>query len=139
MRLAPLSEKLAYLARITHADMFNAPTEGVIAQGRLFLCALSILAIALEPPQPAQYAEATTLTLLAYLAFSAILVGLTRYRFLSSRTRQAIHFADLVIISVLLSLTGGLRSPFLVLFTFALLAATLSWPRQARLSPPAPP
>ena len=41
MPLAPLSEKLAYLARITHADIFNAPTEGVIAQGRLFLCALS--------------------------------------------------------------------------------------------------
>jgi signal transduction histidine kinase len=134
MRLEPLSEKLASLARITHADLFNAPTEGVIAQGRLFLCALSLLAVTLEPTQPSQYAEATTLTLLGYLAFSAILVGLTRYRFLGLRTRQAIHVTDVVIISVLLSLTGGLASPFLIFFTFALLAATLRWQWHAVLA-----
>src|SRR5439155_2021088 len=99
-----LSEKLAHLARTTRADMLNASTEQVIAQCRLLLCALSSLAISLEPTQPAQYAAATAFTLFAYLAFSAILVALTRYRFLSPRTRQAIHFADVVIISVLLCL-----------------------------------
>ena len=122
MRLLPLSERLAYLARLTHADIFNAPTEGVIAQGRLLLCALSLLAVTLEPTEPSQYAQVTVLTVLGYLAFSAVLVGLTRYRFLSLRTRQAIHLTDLVIISVLLSLTGGLTSPFFIFFTFALLA-----------------
>jgi signal transduction histidine kinase len=126
-----LSDKLAYLARATRADMLNAPAERVIAQCRLLLCALSSLAIALEPTQPAQYAEATAQTLLAYLAFGAILVALTRYRFLSPRTCQAIHFADVVIISVLLCLTDGPTSPFFVFFTFALLAATLRWRWQA--------
>jgi signal transduction histidine kinase len=126
-----LSEKLAHLARTTRAEMLNAPTEQVIAQCRLLLCALSSLAVALEPTQPAQYAAATALTLFAYLAFSAVLVGLTRYRFLSPKTRQAIHFADVVIISVLLCLTDGPTSPFFVFFTFALLAATLRWHWQA--------
>jgi len=126
-----LSDKLAQLARATRADVLNAPTEQVIAQCRLLLCAISSLAIALEPTQPPQYADATALTLFAYLAFSAILVGLTRYRFLSPRTRQVIHFADVVIISVLLCLTDGPTSPFFVFFTFALLAATLRWHWQA--------
>src|SRR5437016_2796544 len=126
-----LSDKLAHLARTTRADMLNAPTEQVIAQCRLLLCALSSLAIALEPTQPTQYAEATALTLFVYLAVSALLVGLTRYRFLSPRTRQAIHFADVVIISVLLCLTDGPTSPFYIFFTFALLAATLRWQWQA--------
>src|SRR5438105_7353712 len=126
-----LSEKLAHLARTTRADMLNASTEQVIAQCRLLLCALSSLAISLEPTQPAQYAAATAFTLFAYLAFSAILVALTRYRFLSPSTRQAIHFVDIVIISVLLCLTDGPTSPFFVFFTFALLAATLRWHWQA--------
>ena len=126
-----LSDKLAQLARTTRADMLNAPAEQVIAQCRLFLCAVSSLAIALEPTRPVQYAEATERTLLAYLAFSAILIALTRYRFLSPRTRQAIHFADVAIISVLLCLTDGPTSPFFVFFTFALLAATLRWHWQA--------
>ena len=60
-----LSDKLAQLARTTRADMLNAPAEQVIAQCRLLLCALSSLAIALEPTQPTQYAEATALTLFA--------------------------------------------------------------------------
>src|SRR5262245_30221921 len=126
-----LSDKLAHLARATRADMLNAHAEQVIAQCRLLLCAVASLAIALEPTQPAQYAEATAQTLLAYLGFSAILVALTRYRFLSPRTRQAIHFVDVVTISVLLCLTDGPTSPFFVFFTFALLAATLRWHWQA--------
>ena len=126
-----LSDKLAQLARTTRADMLNAPAEQVIAQCRLLLCAVSSLAIVLEPTRPVQYAEATALTLLAYLVFSAILIALTRYRFLSPRTRQAIHFADVAIISVLLCLTDGPTSPFFVFFTFTLLAATLRWHWQA--------
>ncbi len=132
MRLARVSEKLARWERITGADLFNAATERVIAQGRLFLCALSTLAIGFEPTQPAQYAPAVTLTLMAYLVFGAILVGLTRYRFLGPRTRQVIHFADVVTISVLLCLTDGPTSPFFVFFAFALVAARRVFDRSRR-------
>ena len=65
--------------------------------------------------------------LFTYLAFAAILVGVTRYRFLRPGARQAIHVADVVIISVLLFMTDGANSPFFAFFTFALLAAMLRW------------
>src|SRR5207248_11071351 len=80
---AHVSEKLVDLERTTSADIFNAPAERVIAQGRLLLCALASLAIQWAPTQPTQYAEAATLVVFIYLAFAAILVALTRYRFLS--------------------------------------------------------
>ena len=85
----------------------------------------------LEPTQPARYAPVVALTLMGYLAFSAILVAITRYRFLSPRTCHAIHFVDVAIISVLLCVTEGPTSLFFVFFTFALLAATLRWQWQA--------
>ena len=131
MSLPHVSEKLVGLERVTRAEIFNAPTERVIALGRLLLCALSTLAIQIEPTEPAQYAANAELTLMLYLAFAAILVAVTRYRFLSQTTRAVIHFADVVFIAVLLSLTDGSTSPFFVFFTFALLAATLRWQWQA--------
>jgi hypothetical protein len=131
MALAHLSEKLVDLERRTRADIFNAPTERVIAQGRLLLCALSMFAILFDPTQPAQYAEAAQLLVLAYFVLAALLVALTRYRFLKPSGRAAIHFIDVVIISALLFLTDGPNSPFFVFFTFALLAAMLRWQWQA--------
>jgi signal transduction histidine kinase len=126
-----VSEKLVGLERITRADIFNAPAERVIALGRLLLCALSTLAIQLEPTEPAQHAANVQLTVMLYLLFAAILVPVTRYGFLSQRTRATIHAADIVFISVLVFLTDGPTSPFFVFFTFALLAATLRWQWQA--------
>ena len=130
-RMAAHLETLVDLERRTRADIFNAPTERVIAQGRLLLSALSMFAIQFDATQPTQYAEAAQLLVWLYFAFAAILVGLTRYRFLKSRTRLIIHFADVVIISVLLFLTDGPNSPFFVFFTFALLVAMLRWQWQA--------
>src|SRR5215831_44792 len=131
MLVPNVSEKLVVLERLTRADIFNAPAERVIALGRLLLCALSTLAIQLEPTEPAQHAANAQLTVMLYLLFAAILVPVTRYRFLALRMRAAIHVADVVFISVLVSLTDGPTSPFFVFFTFALLAATLRWQWQA--------
>src|SRR5262249_28099014 len=122
-----LPEKLGYLERITSADIFNAPSERVIAQGRLLLCALATLAIQFAPTQPTQYAAAAELILWVYFAFAAILVALTRYRFLTPAMRGLVHFVDVVMISELLFFTDGPTSPFFVFFTFALLAAMLRW------------
>ena len=47
--MAHVSEKLVDLERTTSADIFNAPAERVIAQGRLLLCALATLAIQFAP------------------------------------------------------------------------------------------
>ena len=89
MALGHLSEKLVDLERRTRADIFNAPTERVIAQGRLLLCALSMFAIQFDPTQPTQYAEAAQLLVWIYFALAAILVALTRYRFLKPENARS--------------------------------------------------
>ena len=127
MALPRLSEKLVYFERITSADIFNAPAERVIAQGRLLLCALATLVIQFAPTQPTQFAATAQVILWAYLGFAAILVGLTRYRFLTPTMRGLIHFVDVVMISELLFFTDGPTSPFFMFFMFALLAAMLRW------------
>src|SRR5262249_18592947 len=98
-----------------------------IAQGRLLLCALATLAVQVAPTQPTQYAAVAELILWVYFAFAAILVALTRYRFLTPTMRGLIHVVDVVMISELLFFTDGPSSPFFVFFTFALLAAMLRW------------
>src|SRR5438094_9092171 len=131
MALPRLSEKLVYFERITSADIFNAPAERVIAQGRLLLCALATLVIQFAPTQPTQYAAAAALMLWVYFAFAATLVALTRYRFLTPTMSWLIPVVDILMISELLSLTEGPTSPFFAFFMFALLAATLRWQWQA--------
>ena len=103
------------------------------------LCGLSLLTVSLDPTQPSQDATGAVFTLTLYLALAAILVALTRYRFLSPRLCGAIHVADIAIISVLLFLTDGPTSPFFVFFTFVLLAATLRWQWQAVIATAAAP
>src|SRR5262249_31277760 len=127
MALPHVLEKLVDWERITSADIFNAPAERVIAQGRLLLCALATLTMQFAPTQPTQYAVAAEFILWAYLAFAAIMVALTRYRFLTPTMRGVTHVIDVAMISELLSLTDGPSSPFFVFFTFVLLAAMLRW------------
>ena len=112
------------IPRTIKSSGFDAPDERVIAQGRFVLCLISLLAVHIDPTQPAQYATAATLVLTAYAALSAGLVALTYYRFLTPTTQHLIHIADIIIVSLLLFLTEGLSSSSLVLSTFVLLAAT---------------
>jgi signal transduction histidine kinase len=108
------------IPRTITSSVFDAPAERVIAQGRFVLCLISLLAVHLDPTQPA-----TVVTLLtAYAVLSAGLVALTYYRFLTPTTQYLIHIADIIIVSLLLFLTKGLASPSLALSTFVLLAAT---------------
>jgi signal transduction histidine kinase len=111
------------IPRTTHS-VFAAPAERVIAHARFVLCLISLLAVHLDPTQPAQYAAAATLVLTAYAVLSAGLVALTYHRFLTPTIQYLIHIADIIIVSLLLFLTEGLTSPSLVLSTFVLLAAT---------------
>jgi signal transduction histidine kinase len=131
MTLAQVSDKLVAAERVTSADIFNAPAERVIAQGRLLLCALALLAVQFAPLQLTPSTLAAVLLLLAYFVFASILVGLTRYRFLGPRVRQAIHAIDIVFVSLLLLLNNGPSGPFFAFFTFVLLAATIRWQWQA--------
>jgi len=127
MPLRRLWSRISAGTKITQADVFDAPGEWVIAQGRLFLCGLSLLAILLEPPQPPHFASATYILLISYSAYALGLVAATHWRLPDLSAQRGIHAADVVATSLLLFLTEGPTSPFYAFFTFILLAATLRW------------
>jgi signal transduction histidine kinase len=112
----------------TRADLFDVPSEQLIARARLILCLFSLLMLYFEPTQFVPTAVTSFTIFLAYSAFAVVLVALTRDRFLSSTASQFIHIVDLAVISALLFVTNERADPsFFALFTFALLAATLRW------------
>lgn len=108
-------------------DVFDAPAEWVIAQGRLFLCTLALMALYLEPPHPPHFASATYMMLTGYCVYAFGLVVATNWRLPDPSSQRGIHIGDVIATSLLLFLTEGPTSPFLAFFTFILLAATLRW------------
>src|SRR5436309_2644597 len=121
MPLLRLSRRLARAERITAADLFDAPAERVIASARIFLCAMSLVAVQVDPSQPARYATAVTAILWTYFAIACAVA------FITSRQRprrwlvRLIHFGDILATLLLLLLTEGPGSPFFAFFTFVLL------------------
>jgi signal transduction histidine kinase len=111
-------------ARYSH----EVQTERLIAGGRVALASFSLLAIWLDPSEPAQYAGLAYLLLTAYV-FYALLIALlvwTSYDALS-RLRLATHIFDLGTFSLFMYFTEGPTSPFFVYFVFSILGATLRW------------
>jgi hypothetical protein len=103
-------------------------SERLVALGRLVLAASSLLAIWLDPAEPAKYAGLTYALLASYLVYALLLMiwaaladGFSRYIGLAT------HLVDLAISGSLLYLTEGSASPLFVYFVFLLLAAALRW------------
>src|SRR5262252_4667696 len=63
MPLLRSSRRILLGEKITPADVFDAHSERVIAEGRIILCALSLLAIWLDPGQLADSPTATQVLL----------------------------------------------------------------------------
>jgi signal transduction histidine kinase len=103
-------------------------SERLIAVGRAVLAASSLLAIWLDPSEPARYAETTYSLLVGYLVYALLLISWAAIADLFSRQLGlATHLVDLAIFSILLYLTEGSASPLFVYFVFSLLAAALRW------------
>ena len=124
MPLLGVPHKMARAEIVTRADIFDAPSERLIAQGRIVVCLISLLGNYLEPTQSA---AAASLILVGYAIFSAGLVVLTRHRFLNRTFQHIIHVVDVATACLLLLLAKGPASPFFVMFIFTLFAATLRW------------
>lgn len=125
MRFLRFSRQIA--GNTSPAGVLDPPTEWVIAQGRLFLCALSLVTTFVEPPSSPDFVAATYVLLIAYLAYSVGLVAATHWRLPDPASQVRIHAADVIVTSLLLLLTSGPSSPFVAFFIFILLAATLRW------------
>ena len=108
-------------------QLFDAPAEIVIAHGRVVLAAFSLAAITIDPTQPPHLAPLVAATLMMYAAYAVVLLAALHRRFIHNVNALLVHTIDLAVVALLLVLTEGFSSPFLVFFTFALLAASLRW------------
>lgn len=87
----------------------------------------SLVAVHLDPTEPAKYRDAAYLVLVGYTAWSAIVSGALRWRPAPVQFVRVIHVGDIVFPSLLCLYTDGADSPFFTLFLFALLAAAFRW------------
>jgi signal transduction histidine kinase len=107
----------------------------LIAGGRVLLVASALLAVWLDPTEPAKNAEATYAFCVAYLGYS-LLVGLLVWLEAGGLRRIGLvtHVVDLLVFTTLVYLTDGpTSSPFFAYFTFSVLSASLRWRRSGTL------
>jgi signal transduction histidine kinase len=109
------------------SQLFDAPAEIVIAHGRVVFALLSLVAITLDPTQPIHLAPLVWATLMTYATYAVVLLAALHRRLIRKLAVGLVHVIDLVIVTLLLVLTHGFSSPFLVFFTFVLLTASLRW------------
>jgi len=121
-------------ANLANDPLASAPdeslnrTERVIALSRLALaiCALGI--VLLDPRQPMYSSGALYLLLVAYIAYSAVLVALLRSRALRARsTSKPILVADIAWYTAIVGLGEGGTSPFFLFYLFAVCTAAIRW------------
>ena len=109
-------------------------SERLIALGRGVLAGLSLLAIWLDPSEPAKYAQSTYSLLAAYLAYALLLAAWAwTAGLIVVRLALVTHAIDGLIFTALIYLTEGPTSPFFVFFVFSLFAAALRWQWQGVL------
>lgn len=102
--------------------------ERLIGAGRIVLAASSLLAVWLDPSEPAKYAQTAYGLLAAYLAYAAVVaLAVTRSGGVPRGWRLGTHAVDLVFFSLFIYFTAGPSSPFIAYFVFALVCATVRW------------
>src|SRR6476469_8193251 len=107
------------------SQLFDAPAEIVVAHGRVVISAFSLAAIVIDPTEPQRLAPLVAGTLMMYSAYAVVLLASLHRRFIHNPNVTLVHLVDLAVVALLLVLTDGLSSPFLVFFTFTLLAASV--------------
>ena len=103
--------------------------EHLIATGRLVLAVFFLIAVWIDPSKPFQNATLTYDLLAYYLIYSLVLLGALTWQKDHIRNHLLVvtHSVDLLVFSLLMSLTEGPNSPFFVFFIFFLVCATLRW------------
>jgi signal transduction histidine kinase len=102
--------------------------EQLLAGARLFLAAVALITVRLEPSEPEMFAATVLALLVLYAVFAAALWALVHWapsHILS--WRAVVHAVDIGAATLITVLTQGPSSPFFVFFIFVLLAAGLRW------------
>jgi signal transduction histidine kinase len=105
-----------------------ARTEGVLAVGRAFLTVTALVAIYLDPREPARLREVTYGVLLAYAIYSlAVLAYVNGVASATGRHGLILHGLDILWTSALTFVSEGPVSPFFLFFLFVVLAGAYRW------------
>ena len=108
-------------------QLFDAPAEIAIGQGRVVLAAISLVGVAIDPTEPPGLAFQVQITLTLYAVYALTVLALLHWRVIHELGGTLTHTVDIIVVTALLVLSDGFSSPFLVFFTFVLLAASLRW------------
>jgi signal transduction histidine kinase len=102
--------------------------ERIISFARVLVSAIALLAIWLDPPEPARYASITYALASTYVVGSvAALLWLRRRANFVRREALVSHVADVAVAAALTLFTEGPNSPFFTFYVYALLAAAYRW------------
>ena len=105
-----------------------ARLERVLAIGRAFLTVSGLIAIYIDPTEPARLAELTYAVLFGYALYSMIVLAFVhRATRLGSRDGQILHGIDILWTALLTFISSGPGSPFFLFFLFVQLAAAYRW------------
>jgi signal transduction histidine kinase len=102
--------------------------ERTIAAARVALAMASLLAVGMDPPEPARFAPLTYTLYWLYLGYAVALAGFTWTRpRLAAPVALTTHTIDIVAFSAFQYLTLGPSSPFFVYFIFSLFSGAIRW------------
>jgi signal transduction histidine kinase len=101
--------------------------ERAMATARVIVALTSMVAVHLDPTDPAKYRHYAYFVLVGYTAWSAIISAALRWRPANQHFVRLIHAGDLIWPSLLCLYTDGADSPFFTLYLFALLTAAFRW------------
>jgi signal transduction histidine kinase len=102
--------------------------ERLIAIARLILAGVSLVAIRLDPSEPARYATFAYGLLAIYVAYAAVaLLWVVQRDVVPFRSALLMHVLDVVSFITFLYFTEGATSPFFVYFVFSLLCGAMRW------------
>lgn len=105
-----------------------ARLEYVLALARAFLANCGLLAIFLDPTEPARLATTTYVILTGYALYSLLVLAIVhRATELRSRDSRLFHAVDITWTGVLTFVSDGPVSPFYLFFLFVVLAAAYRW------------
>jgi len=105
-----------------------ARLERVLAIGRSFLTVSGLIAIYIDPTEPARLAELTYAVLFGYVLYSLIVVAFVhRASRVAPRDGEILHGIDILWVATLTFVSSGPTSPFFLFFLFVQLAAAIRW------------
>ncbi|HEY9578970.1 MAG TPA: histidine kinase [Rhizorhapis sp.] len=101
--------------------------EWLIGVGRLVTSLFAVVAMHLDPTQPAAFRHESKVIIGLYVAFSLLMVLFPLRRPLDSKIHLAVHSVDIAVLGCLAVLTDELASPFFSFLPFVLLVTTMRW------------